>query len=53
MLQLAIAHFILFFKNSEKKIDIYIYISCNENKIEAHTCIQKMGNVFLKKCQHN
>ncbi len=24
-----------------------IIISCNENKIEAHTYIQKMGNVFL------
>jgi hypothetical protein len=24
-----------------------IIISCNENKIETHTCIRKMGNVFL------
>ncbi len=24
-----------------------IIISCNENKIETHTYIRKMGNVFL------
>ncbi len=24
-----------------------IIISCNENKIETHTCIQKMGNDFI------
>jgi hypothetical protein len=24
-----------------------IIISCNENKIETHTQIQKMGNVFI------
>jgi len=32
-----------------------IIISCNENKIETHICVQKMGNIFLmfNKCQHN
>ncbi len=30
-----------------KKKFIYISITCNENKIEAHTHIQKMGNVLF------
>jgi predicted nucleic acid binding AN1-type Zn finger protein len=36
-------------KNREKisKELKYIITNCNEKKIEAHTHIQKMGNVFL------
>ncbi len=32
---------------NDKRIEIYIIISCNEKKIEAHTRIQMMGNVFF------